>query len=95
MTMVFLILVLISGVLSVFKSIFKSKTILDSVFNNIETNLDIEELKPYIPTVAEFEIESNIVSKQLPGTSEKCNDLWFFIQDKVKTKELIRELELK
>lgn len=78
-----------------FKNIFKSKTILDSVFNNIETNLDIEELKPYIPAVAEFEIESNIVSKQLPGTSEKCNDLWFFIQDKVKTKELIRELELK
>lgn len=75
------------------KNIFKAKTIIDTVFANVETNLEISELKPYIPTVTEFEIDS-ITSNQLPGVSEKCNDLWFFIHNKKETKELIKSLNL-
>ncbi len=75
------------------KNLFKGKTIVDTVFANIETNLEIEILKSYIPTMTEFNIDS-ITSYQLPGVSEKCNDLWFFVHDKTKTRELVRNLDL-
>lgn len=75
------------------KNIFKCKTIIETIFANIETNLDVGILKPYIPTAIEFQMD-NIISKQLPGISEKCNDLWFFVHDEVKTKELVKELKL-
>ena len=74
-----------------FKNMLKIKEIVNTIFNNIETNITLEELKPYLPGVVEFDI-NNISSKQLPGNSEKCNDLWFFIQDKSKTKEFIKTL---
>ena len=73
------------------KNIFKSKSIIDTVFANIETNLVFDDLVPYLPTAVDFEIDS-IVSNQLPGASEKCNNLWFFVQDKKETKELVKEL---
>lgn len=74
-----------------FKNIFKSKNIIDTVFANIETNLVFDDIVPYIPTVVNFQIDS-IENYQLPGISEKCNNLWFFVQDKNKTKELVKEL---
>ena len=73
------------------KNVLKAKEILNTIFNNIETNIEIDDLKKYIPLIIEFDINS-IMSNQIPGKSEKCNDLWFFIQDKSKTKELIKSL---
>lgn len=73
------------------KNIFKSKSIIDTVFANIETNLVFDDLVPYLPTAVDFEFD-NIVSNQLPGASEKCNNLWFFVQDKKETRELVKEL---
>ena len=76
----------------VIKNIFKSKEILDTVFNNIETNIEIKELLPYIPDAVEFDINS-IISNQLPGESKKLNNLWFFVYDKKETKNLVREMQ--
>ena len=76
----------------VIKNIFKSKEILDTVFNNIETNMEIKELLPYIPDAVEFDINS-IISNQLPGESKKLNNLWFFVYDKKETKKLVREMK--
>ena len=76
-----------------FKNIFKAKEIVDTVFANIETNIVVEDLLPYIVTAVDFNPE-NIVSNQLPGASEKCNDLWFFIHDKKETKKLVESLEI-
>ena len=76
----------------VIKNIFKSKEILDTVFNNIETNMEIKELLPYIPDAVEFDINS-IISNQLPGESKKLNNLWFFVYDKKETKNLVREMQ--
>lgn len=73
------------------KNIFKSKNIIDTVFANVETNLVLDDLLAYIPTAVDFDVDS-IVSNQLPGESEKCNDLWFFVQDKKETKELVKTL---
>ena len=76
----------------VIKNIFKSKEILDTVFNNIETNMEIKELLPYIPDAVEFDINS-IISNQLPGESKKLNNLWFFVYDKKETKKLVQEMK--
>ena len=75
------------------KNILKVQNIYDTVLENIETNMDIEELFKYIPTTVNFNFES-IVNKQLPGQSEKCNELWFFIHNSSETKNLIKGLEL-
>ena len=65
------------------KNILKSKKIIDAVFNNIETNINKNDLIPYIPKLVEIDTQ-NITSIQLPGKSDKYNDLWFFILDKVR-----------
>ena len=74
-----------------FKNIFKSKQIIDTIFANIETNLVLDDILPYLPNAVDFKLDE-IVSNQLPGVSERCNNLWFFVQDKKETKELIKEL---
>lgn len=76
-----------------FKNVLKAKEITDTIFKNIETNLILEDLLPYIPTAIEFDV-NDIVSNQLPGNSKKCNDLWFFVYDKKETKKLVNSLEL-
>lgn len=73
------------------KNLFKANTIVKTVFKNIETDMEKEDLYKYIPAVAGFNME-NIVSKQLPGASEKCNGLWFFLHDKNKVKSVVEEL---
>lgn len=76
-----------------FKNILKAKKIIDTVFENVETNLVLSDLIPYLPTAIDFKLDE-IVSRQLPGVSEKCNDLWFFVQNKKETTELINELKI-
>lgn len=73
------------------KNLFRANQIIKTVFNNMETNLDKEEIYKYAPAVAGFNME-NIVNEQLPGTSEKCNGLWFFLHSKSQTKELVEKL---
>lgn len=73
------------------KNLFKANTIVRTVFKNIETNMEKEDLYKYIPAVAGFNME-NIVSEQLPGVSEKCNGLWFFLHDKSGSKAVIEKL---
>lgn len=76
-----------------FKNIFKVKSILDTVFENLETNFILEDLLPYLPTVVDFNFES-IENYQLPGESKKCNDLWFFVQNKKETEKLVKSLDI-
>lgn len=75
------------------KNIIKAEKIYNTVLANIETNMDIEELFKYIPTAVNFDFES-IVNQQLPGQSEKCNELWFFIHNSKETRKLIEGLGL-
>ncbi len=73
------------------KNLFKANTIVKTVFKNIETNMEKEDLYKYIPAVAGFDME-NIVSEQLPGESDKCNGLWFFLNNKAQTKNVVEKL---
>ncbi len=76
------------------KNITKAKTIVNTIFDNIQTNLTIDDLLKYTPTAVEFNFDS-IVSIQLPGQSEKCNELWFYVYNEKETEEMIAKLELK
>lgn len=73
------------------ENVTKVVNLLDIVFNNIKTNLDMQTLKYYIPYIFKFNTE-NIVSDTLPGEAEKCNGIWIYTANKTKTKQVIEDL---
>ena len=74
-----------------FKNLLKAKKIYRTVLEHVDTNYDIENIKKYIPSFADFNFDK-IESNQLPGKSQKYNDLWFFVYDKNKIRNLVKEL---
>ena len=76
------------------KNITKIKSLMTNVFENLDTNLSLEMLLPYTPYAMNFNTE-NIESLQLPGVSDKLNNLWFFVHDDEETMELIVEMNNK
>jgi hypothetical protein len=46
----------------------------------------------YIPYIFEFNTD-NIDTQQLPGVSEKANEVWFYFHDKDKTQKLIEVMD--
>ena len=75
------------------KNIFKFKSIVNIIFENIEMNFTLEDLLPYMVTIVDFDLKA-IENYQLPGVSKKCNNLWFFVQNKKETEELVKSLEI-
>lgn len=65
--------------------------LLDIVFKNVKTNIELDAMKYYIPYIFKFNM-SNIQSAALPGTPEKCNGIWIYTANKTETKNLIDEL---
>lgn len=74
-----------------FRNITRIKSILNTVFDNLETDLKIEDVIPYIPYAVNIDLD-NIIMKQLPGESKLCNDIWIYIQDEDKTEQLVEEI---
>lgn len=72
-------------------NIFKIGEILEIAHENVETNMSLSYLKDYIPYAVEFNTE-NLQTATLPGESEKCNEIWFFMYDKLETKEIIQNM---
>lgn len=77
-----------------FKNVLNSKNIINTVFENIETDLDIDKALAYVPAAVNLEIDT-ITNYQLPGESKRCNDLWFFIADETKINTLLKDLGIK
>lgn len=75
------------------KNIWKINKIIDIAKENVETNLDYEYVKNYIPYAVSFNTE-NMQTATLPGEPELCNGVWLYVHDKTETKELIDELFL-
>lgn len=75
------------------KNVLKLGELLDIANRNIETNMQISELKDYLPYIIEFNTE-NIQTAAVPGASEKPGDIWIFVHNKKQTKELVDELFL-
>lgn len=73
------------------KNVTKIKTIMTTIYQNVETDLQLEDIFPYVPFAVTFDT-SSIVSNQVEGQSEKCNNLWFFVSDEDKTSEIVEEI---
>lgn len=69
----------------------KVVNLLDIVFDNIKTNLDLQTLKYYIPYAFKFNTQ-NIQSAMIPGVSEQCNGIWIYTANKKETKKLVEDL---
>ena len=50
------------------KNIFKIKDIIDIIYEYVETNISISNIKSYVPYAINFNVE-NLKSDVLPGTS--------------------------
>lgn len=59
--------------------------------SNMESNFNLWNLKDYAPYAIDFKME-NMKTETLPGASEKCNGIWFYIYNKKQTLEVVEEL---
>lgn len=73
------------------KNVTKLGNLLDIVYENVETNVKLSDVKDYLPYVLDFNIE-NLKTGAVPGAPAMINNLSFFEYSKTKTKELIEEL---
>ena len=73
------------------ENVTKVLNLMDIVFKNVQTNLDLETIKYYIPYVFKFNTE-NIQSDMVPGVPEKVNGVWIFSADKSKTTAIVDDL---
>ena len=73
------------------KNITRIKTIMTTIFQNVKTDLTLNDLFPYVPWTANFDT-SSISSNQVVGESEKCNNLWFFVVDEEETEKIVTEM---
>ena len=73
------------------KNITEINNMLDIFHNNVKTNMDIKELKDYVPYAMEMNIDE-VPTEQLPGESKILNGIWFFLKDDKKSKDVIDKL---
>lgn len=74
-----------------FKNVKEIGKIMDLAEKYIQTNMNFSELKDYIPYIVNINIDS-IQTEQLPGESKVLNGIWFFLNDKDKTEEVVNRL---
>ena len=75
------------------KNVTKMIGLVDIAFKYIDTNIDINEVKDYIPYAINFNVD-NIKSERLPGSSKMLNNWSFFLQDVKATNKLVQEMFL-
>lgn len=73
------------------KNVTKIGNLLDIVFDNLETNVKLSDVKDYLPYAIEFNTE-NLQTAALPGETAMINKLSFFEHSKTQTEELVQEL---
>ena len=77
------------------ENIFKIGELIDIANNYVETNLNFDYLKDYVPYAVEFSTE-NLTTETIPGENkqlpEKTKEWWFFEADEEETEALIQRL---
>ena len=74
-----------------FKNIKEIGKIVDLAKEYVQTNMNFSDLKDYIPYVVNINVD-NIQTEQLPGESKLLNGIWFFLNDKEETEEVVNRL---
>ena len=80
------------------KNIFKIKDIIDIIYEYVDTNISISNIKSYVPYAINFNVD-NLKSAVLPGTSvgpTQTGNLyapyWFILNNKVESEKVIQSL---
>jgi len=73
------------------ENLFKITDLVDIAFKNINTNLDIDVIKDYVPYIVEFNPE-DLKTGTLPGASEQCNGIWIYTYNKSQTASIVKSL---
>lgn len=73
------------------KNITKLKNIATAVFDNLETDMSLSKIIGYIPSALKLDVDS-LRMEQLPGVSDKINELWFYVANSTDTCKLMNEL---
>ena len=75
------------------ENIFKIGQILEVAEKNVETNIDFNVAKDYVPYAVEFNTE-NMLTGTLPGENDyvESTNTWLFFYDKEETEKLIQEM---
>lgn len=72
-------------------NILKIDDIMKVVFENVETNVKMEDIIKYIPSATEFNPE-NIKSEMLPGKPDFIAPLSFYVSDEEETNKVVSSL---
>ncbi len=75
------------------ENIFKINKFLDIANKYVETNLDFNTIKDYVPYIVEFDM-SKLKTAQVPGASDKANGLWFYFANETELQKTIDDLFL-
>ena len=73
------------------KNITEIKNIIDLLKSYVKTNLDLNDVKDYLPYAVDMNMD-NVKVEILPGKDEVVNGVWFFFHDEEKTKEIVEDL---
>ena len=73
------------------KNITEIGNIIDIAEKYVQTNMDFNALKDYIPYAVNMNVD-NIKAEQLPGASRYINGISFFEHDEEETEELVKEM---
>ncbi len=74
-----------------FKNITEISNIIDIFKEYVDTNLDLDAIKDYLPYATQMNMD-NIKVGMLPGYDDIVNGIWFFFHDEEETKILVDEL---
>ena len=74
-----------------FENIGKLTRIIDLCFDNLKTNMKIDDIKDYIPYAVEFNAE-DLKTGTLPGVPEQVNGIWIYTYDETETNKLVQQL---
>ena len=75
------------------ENIFKINQFIDIANQYVETNLDFNAIKDYIPYIVEFNVD-NLKTEQLPGESVLTNGVYVYLTDEQAMIQMIDELFL-
>ncbi len=73
------------------KNITHIKSIMTTIFQNVETNLKLDDIFPYVPWAVSFDT-ANISSNQVVANPQEYNKLSFVVYDEEETEKIIKEM---
>ena len=81
-----------AGKILSWKNTLKINSLIDNLFDNLETNMPKSTILSYVPFALDLDIDT-VKMEQMPGTPKQVNGVWLFVNDEKQTKELVEDLE--